>query len=998
MRFSCSSSQKLRLVTCEFKLDSYYIASSSSFDSSSPKSIERIISHFLTFDSLFLQRLCSGNDNLVDIFTKDDLKPNNLVSDVVIVVKFKYLKSNHIAIKLLRRLIRDGIRWNDSTYDYFAWKESHDKAYFIQRSNKLSANILRRSLFGFDKLSSIYQIGARSGLFLSDTCSGIVSDSIIIHFIDDLVAVKDDGSESLLTDGSGYISYDLAIKLPRSVFQGQITNRKSQILPAVFQVRVLSIAHGIFKGTLLVRRDLENTIILRKSMRKVPAGNASTLSNKCFLDIVNTSRLNDSFHGSLNRHLILTLHALGVPAWVFTNMVRQEICSISTMMSSAEAAMNRCRQESSTSDLAICLSMLEAGIEVDEPFIQAVLWQTYRRDVDHILDLRLPCAPAAYLIGIPDPYNILAADEVYIYSSSTSHAHPFNPFGSTEADVLVTRFPLLRSSSIAIFHSVRNPVYQKLFTGLSGDVIVFSSKPCAGINGGGGSAVDCMGGDYDGDLYFVCGDYNLIAPILDSRRTRKCTSFRIQSTSAAASSSQPQLDESIVIAPIAVYHPRPFNFDSLSELDDEEEEDSPIIVPTLVKPIVFNFDHLCISPSSSHDKDLRRPSTTLEIEDVKINLNSTEVSLKIEQEDLDHRIRELLRSSPSQLSDDDLHEAINWEYFLTSFSYDSHRNPIAEYAVDWLIEADLHGPDSHAARLIAEKHDQAMDARKLGRICEDILSSSDHLSSGICTGKRAIGSGMPSKPHHLQHRQASSSSSTYYHSSSILGVLYDQISSMIDEVDSSIIQRRYEQIVADGVKLDLKMHRYGAENYLLMMNCLQKHIIDDLYQLHAHKDHNLHTDLKDMIGTCEQREDIFDSYQSIVQQSIEVLVGDTHHARSTIELDIASALYQVSYLAAKNAVISSATGNSGSSQRLANIDTATKKILTHSRCVWKIFGDLLIEQQCITNISSSRIQGMAKESVSFDLKESTIDISLSLSELIAAQLNQSASQVAVSKN
>ena len=62
------------------------------------------------------------------------------------------------------------------------------------------------------------------------------------------------------------------------------------------------------------------------------------------------------------------------------------------------------------------LQMLSAGsFDLSEPYVQATIQQLLDRRVDALLDLRLTVAPAAYLMGVPDPTHTLAPNEVYVY-------------------------------------------------------------------------------------------------------------------------------------------------------------------------------------------------------------------------------------------------------------------------------------------------------------------------------------------------------------------------------------------------------------------------------------------------------------------------------------------------------------------------------------------------------------------------------------------------------
>lgn len=81
------------------------------------------------------------------------------------------------------------------------------------------------------------------------------------------------------------------------------------------------------------------------------------------------------------------------------------------------------------------------------------MWQCYRSDIEDIVNLKLPVYPAVYAIGIPDPLNILNANEVFIYTCSRCQFQ-------YDEDVMVCRFPLMKRSAIV---RARNVYCQLLF-------------------------------------------------------------------------------------------------------------------------------------------------------------------------------------------------------------------------------------------------------------------------------------------------------------------------------------------------------------------------------------------------------------------------------------------------------------------------------------------------------------------------------------------------------
>lgn len=320
---------------------------------------------------------------------------NNQVNHVnynqnhIIKVHFKILKWKKLPIKCLKYIFKTGITWNNEVYEFLASKDPFEGAFFVLKPIKSDnptdmsskAMIIRQKLFQFNRLKHISLIASRMGLFFSNTCNGLsciqctdlhnikddidmidddnigitpAFNGISIEIIDDIHANSNNRSEhdyvSCMTDGSGFISLNLAEKLPYHVLQGLPHSNPTQVndldmiqplkschIAAAYQVRLLSSSHGLFKGTLVINQRLpDNTIILRPSMKKADSSETTDFSNKkldvFLLDIVNTSRSKaarlSSLQGSsglsnyLNKHLILTLFACGVPQWVFENIIR----------------------------------------------------------------------------------------------------------------------------------------------------------------------------------------------------------------------------------------------------------------------------------------------------------------------------------------------------------------------------------------------------------------------------------------------------------------------------------------------------------------------------------------------------------------------------------------------------------------------------------------------------------------------------------------------------
>ena len=241
------------------------------------------------------------------------------------IIKVKLHFQNEMPWAALNKIARDGLSWDNHVYDYFVCKDLSDDIYFIRRDEILHRGGITQTL-RFQELKSLSLMATRLGLLCSNTCSGFVTESDVDIIVEDDITSSYNGQVTTYTDGSGFISIDIARKLPNCVIQGcKETIRCKGNTPAAFQVRILSVKYGLFKGTVVVDSALQyNTIKLRKSMLKVKPSDVGGLLSQSLviIDIVNTCREPKSLYGSLNRHLVLMLHECGVPMTTFEDIIR----------------------------------------------------------------------------------------------------------------------------------------------------------------------------------------------------------------------------------------------------------------------------------------------------------------------------------------------------------------------------------------------------------------------------------------------------------------------------------------------------------------------------------------------------------------------------------------------------------------------------------------------------------------------------------------------------
>lgn len=153
--------------------------------------------------------------------------------------------------------------------------------------------------------------------------------------------------------------------------------------------------------------------------------------------------------------------------------------------------------------------------------VQTELLRIKQREITDLLQGRVHCPHCFYLLGVPDPTSTLFTDEVFIPGWNSDG-------GERESSVIVTRFPLHDERALVKFRLVTvgsnnnksekgksererlAAVEQHFSFSAEVGVIVFGTRVRS-------KSLRCcpvspMGGDYDGDMYFVCAH----RPIVDT--------------------------------------------------------------------------------------------------------------------------------------------------------------------------------------------------------------------------------------------------------------------------------------------------------------------------------------------------------------------------------------------------------------------------------------------------------------------------------------------------
>ncbi|KAF2259344.1 hypothetical protein CC78DRAFT_586077 [Lojkania enalia] len=147
--------------------------------------------------------------------------------------------------------------------------------------------------------------------------------------------------------------------------------------------------------------------------------------------------------------------------------------------------------------------LLESGFNpVKAPYLANCLYRCIRQDqLTMEKKLRVPLGKATFLFGIADPLGVLRPGEIHVQFSTTFIDDMTNETyrGLDNLEVLVARQPACRPSDI---QKVRAIVLHELSHLV--DVVVFPSRgefPLAG---------KLQGGDYDGDLFWLCWEPDLV--------------------------------------------------------------------------------------------------------------------------------------------------------------------------------------------------------------------------------------------------------------------------------------------------------------------------------------------------------------------------------------------------------------------------------------------------------------------------------------------------------
>ncbi|XP_078170266.1 putative RNA-dependent RNA polymerase 4 isoform X2 [Carex rostrata] len=427
-----------------------------------------------------------------------------------------------------QRVAEQGIELGLRQYRFFMYKDggkeekkksstkSSVKCYFVctssgwdrDRNNYFhygkTINQIRLSFMHIHTVPSLAKYISRLSLIVSKTLKldiDLSDPELKVETIPD-IPCKDGSTElkGIHTDGTGFISADLALQCPIYVSNGNIqAGRKDKRLcakrrkiysndgpPLLMQVRLFY--NGLCaKGTLLVNRQLKKkTIRIRPSMIKVEPDPSMLGIVQPFnsLEVVNTSTCPKKVH--LSRYLIALLHFGGVPAEFFLGLLSTALVEAKCCRYDRGTALKVALNNEGIDNDRLMARMIMSGMPLDEPFLQYRLGFMMGEERKGLQAGKIPIGDSYYLMGTTDPSEELRANQVCVILDK----------GQVSGDVLVYKHPGLHPGDIHLLQATFVKGLEKV-VGDSKYAIFF---PAVGPRS---LADEMANSDFDGDIYWV---------------------------------------------------------------------------------------------------------------------------------------------------------------------------------------------------------------------------------------------------------------------------------------------------------------------------------------------------------------------------------------------------------------------------------------------------------------------------------------------------------------
>ncbi|KAF8650247.1 hypothetical protein HU200_064005 [Digitaria exilis] len=304
-----------------------------------------------------------------------------------------------------------------------------------------------------------------------------------------------DGKRLIHTDGTGFISENLAKICPNRIIKGKKSKdymHRSEATPLLMQVRLFYNGYAV-KGTLLVDKRLhDNTVVIRPSMVKVKADPMlSQMQSISSLEVVSTSHRSD--RTSISRSLIALLHYGGVKAEYFMELLHNAIEGVENARYDFRHALKLASRYANMED-SMLERMIHSGIPLEEPYLLYRLNFIARQEMNGFREGKLPIDECYYLMGTTDPTGTLKEDEVCVILDSGQYC----------GDVLVFKHPGLHFGDIHILSAKQISGLEKNFVGYSKNAILFPTSGKRSL------ADEMANSDFDGDEYWVSKNHTLL--------------------------------------------------------------------------------------------------------------------------------------------------------------------------------------------------------------------------------------------------------------------------------------------------------------------------------------------------------------------------------------------------------------------------------------------------------------------------------------------------------
>ncbi|XP_018437239.1 probable RNA-dependent RNA polymerase 3 isoform X2 [Raphanus sativus] len=428
-------------------------------------------------------------------------------------------------------IAKNGIMIGLRRYQFFVFKDGGKeekkkdfsgkgvKCYFIRTDSTASNDMGKPYIFSgksihearmhfmhVHTLPNLAKYMARFSLILSKTRKLEVDmNGIAFQQIDDIHCLDQNSNDVLdknqkpciHSDGTGYISEDLARMCPTDIYKGkrvrsdnmQATYGKEP--PLLIQFRMFHYGYAV-KGTFLLNKKLPpRTVQVRPSMVKVSEDPAlSNFPTFNSLEVVTTS--NPPRKTKLSRNLVALLSYGGVPDEFFLDILRSTLEESKTVFDNKRAAVRAARNYGDMDDYN-ALQMIMSGIPLDEPHLKDRLSILLNTEKNDLKAGKLLVTESYYLMGTVDPTGKLKQNEVCVILES----------GQISGDVLVYRNPGLHFGDIHVLKATYVKALEE-YVGNSKYGVFFPQKGPRSLGD------EIAGGDFDGDMYFISRNPKLL--------------------------------------------------------------------------------------------------------------------------------------------------------------------------------------------------------------------------------------------------------------------------------------------------------------------------------------------------------------------------------------------------------------------------------------------------------------------------------------------------------